>query len=206
MISGGTHDEERFFVFFQFDATGNPLTAAQYPDSVAAFIGLPTSDPFIQFLVNFEYPLSNYPAPAPPLALSALETDVTFACPERNSVQFLSQNVPTYAYEFNDENSPALFANGSSFPLGAYHGSELQYLFNSTPSAAFSADQHALSDSMISYWTTFAANGDPNSAGQPVWSPYDPGADEFQSLVPPTPMVESTFDGDHKCSSFWNTF
>jgi hypothetical protein len=30
----------------------------------------------------------------------------------------------------------------------------------------------------------------------------------FESLVPPTPMPESdaSFDTDHKCSSFWNTF
>lgn len=59
---------------------------------------------------------------------------------------------------------------------------------------------------MIRYWTTFATNADPNSPGQPVWSPYSSGTDQFQSLVPPTPVVESTFDTDHKCSAFWNTF
>jgi hypothetical protein len=39
-----------------------------------------------------------------------------------------------------------------------------------------------------------------------VWSPYSSGTDQFQSLVPPTPVAESTFDGDQKCSAFWNTF
>ena len=70
----------------------------------------------------------------------------------------------------------------------------------------FTRQQQALSNSMIRYWTTFATNADPNSAGQPVWSPYSSGTDQFQSLVPPTPVVESTFDTDHKCSAFWNTF
>ena len=51
---------------------------------------------------------------------------------------------------------------------------------------------------MISYWTNFAPSGDPNSASQPVWSPYSSANDQFQSLVPPTPVVESTFDSDHK--------
>ncbi|HXG19690.1 MAG TPA: hypothetical protein VNN62_11540 [Methylomirabilota bacterium] len=58
---------------------------------------------------------------------------------------------------------------------------------------------------MIAYWTQFAATGDPNLSGAPAWSPYDASTDQFQSLEPSTPTVESNFDADHKCSSFWNT-
>jgi para-nitrobenzyl esterase len=120
--------------------------------------------------------------------------------------------VTTYAYEFNDEKAPDLFAPIAlaTFRLGAYQGSELQYLFNFNERFAgtnpFTRQQQALSNSMISYWTSFATNADPNSAGQPVWSPYSTGTVQFQSLVPPTPVVESTCDSDHKCSPFWNTF
>ena len=82
----------------------------------------------------------------------------------------------TYAYEFNDENAPDLFAPMATFPLGAYQGSEIQYLFNFnerfTGTNPFTRQQQALSNSMISYWTTFATNADPNSPGRPVWSPY----------------------------------
>jgi carboxylesterase type B len=61
---------------------------------------------------------------------------------------------------------------------------------------------------MIDYWTNFATTGDPNSASVPLWSPYSSAADQFQSLVPPSPAAESksSFDGAHKCSSLWNTF
>ena len=98
--------------------------------------GLPESNSFVQFLVNTEYPLSNYPPPpgvvSAPLALGALGTDVIFACPARNADLLLSQYVPTYAYEFNDENAPPAQSAvpGLTFPLGADHGAELQYLFS----------------------------------------------------------------------------
>ena len=45
-------------------------------------------------------------------------------------------------------------------PLGAYHGSELQYLFGRLPSTA----QQALADRMHRAWVDFAATGDPGSA------------------------------------------
>ena len=40
--------------------------------------------------------------------------------------------MPTYAYEFNDENAPELFLPPVGFPYGAAHASEIQYLFNPT--------------------------------------------------------------------------
>jgi para-nitrobenzyl esterase len=211
VISGSTHDEFRAFVALGYDYLGNPLTDADYPAAVAAFVGLPLADPFTQFVL-FLYPLSNYPPPpgvvSAPLALGAVGTDAAFSCPGLNADQSLSQYVPTYTYEFNDANAPLnLGFVAASFPLGAYHTAEIQYLFNifGTP-APFTADQQQLSDTMIGYWTQFAKTGDPNSPGAPVWSPFDTG--QFQSLVPPTPQVESIFgfDTDHQCSSFWSTF
>jgi para-nitrobenzyl esterase len=214
VVSGSNHDEWRIFVAQQYDFAGSPLTDAGYPAAVAQLIGLPVANPFVQFLINVEYPLSNYPPPpgvaSAPLALGALGSDEIFVCPARNADRLLSHYVPTYTYEFNDENAPDLFDPVPSFPLGAYHFSEVQYLFDFNERFAsldpFTADQRSLSDTMISYWTQFATKGDPNSDGEPHWPRYSAATDRFQSLVPPTPTVESTFDGDHKCSSLWNTF
>jgi para-nitrobenzyl esterase len=60
---------------------------------------------------------------------------------------------------------------------------------------------------MIGYWTQFAKTGNPNLVGTPSWPEYGATA-RFQSLVAPTPAPESdsSFDTDHKCSSFWDTF
>jgi len=206
VISGGNHDEWRIFVAGQYDFAGHPLvTVADYNAAVLALWG-PALDPFILFL----YPFAGYPSPG--VALGASGTDGIFACPERNSVRLLSQFVTTYAYEFNDQNAPDLFDPVATFPLGAYHAAEIQYLFDFnlrfTGFDPFTPGQQQLSDAMISYWTTFAATGDPNSPSEPTWSPYSDTTDQFQSLVPPTPVVEPSFSFDtaHKCSLFWNTF
>jgi len=224
VISGGNHDEWRLFVADEFDAVGNPLKdEANYETAVAALWGAFGSG-FVTEIESVLYPLANYPisppippgdpSPSPGIALGASGTDGIFDCPERNGVALLSVFVPTYAYEFNDENAYLVFDEFPSppfppitFPLGTAHFTEVPYLFDvfSTPSM-FTPEQQQLSESMISYWTTFAAKGNPNSAGQPLWSRYNPATDEFQSLVPPMPMVETTFNSEHLCSAFWNTF
>jgi para-nitrobenzyl esterase len=207
VISGGNHDEGRYFVALQYDFTGHPLvTMADYDSAVTALYGSPL-DSFVEAL----YPLSNYGG-IPGIALGASETDGIRACPTRNSVKSLSQFVTTYAYEFNDENAPDLFDPVATFPLGAYHFAEVQYLFNFDERFAgfnpFTPGQQSLSAAMVGYWTRFAATGNPNSADEPAWPPYTAATDEFQSLVPPTPVTEPTgaFDADHFCSLLWNAF
>ena len=153
------------FVADQYDFTGQPLvTTADYDKAVLELWGTP-----LNLFVEGLYPLINY-GRSPGIALGASGTDGIFACPERNSVQSLSQFVTTYAYEFNDENAPAqsLFGGFLTFPLGAYHTAELQYLFNGDFFGLPGAPLHPiekLSAAMIGYWTHFAATGNPNSAG-----------------------------------------
>jgi para-nitrobenzyl esterase len=208
VISGSNHDEGRFFVASQYDFQGNPLKDAGYFAAVEIFFPGPENHDFVKSLVTKDYPLSNYHPPEgverAPLALGALETDYLFACGERNAVRLLSKHVPTFAYEFNDENAP-WFYPAISFPSGAAHGVELTYLFNlQFHPAPFTPAQQQLSDTMIRYWTEFAKTGNPNSEKTPFWPSYDRELDEFQSLIPPTPTAESNFDSDHKCSSLWN--
>ena len=200
VISGTSHDEWRYFVAEQYDFTGNPLKDAQY---VPAMEDL-WSPGFGDFLAASVYLLGDYPSA--PIALSTSGTDGIFSCPARLADQSLSKYVPTYTYEFADENAPEYPGfPPASFPLGAYHGSEALYLFViGGTSAPFTPDQAKLSDTMAGYWTHFAANADPNFAGAPVWSPYDPATDVFQSLIPPTPMVNPNFSTDHLCTSLWD--
>jgi para-nitrobenzyl esterase len=202
VISGTNHDEWRLFVAAQYDLSGAPLTNSEYPAAVDELYG-PTLGPTVLGL----YPLpASPPADAASLALSAAGTDGIFSCPARLADQSLSQYVTTYAYEFNDENAPPEIGfSNLSFPLGAYHDSEQQYLMNvslfSLP-PSFTPDQQQLSQTMMTYWTNFAKTGDPNSAGVPSWSPYSSAADQFQSLIPPDPKAESSFAANHLCT-FW---
>jgi para-nitrobenzyl esterase len=198
VISGTNHDEWRLFVALDYDLLGTPLTNAGYTAAVDALWG--PLGPSV--LLSYPLPTSP-PADAASIALGASGTDGVFSCPARHADQSLSRYVTTYTYEFNDENAPSSLA--VSFPLGAYHGAEIQYLFIyfGVP-APFSSDQQQLSDAMISYWTEFAETGNPNSNDEPLWSPYSPVTDEFQSFMPPTPAVESTFAVDHLCTTLWD--
>jgi para-nitrobenzyl esterase len=207
VISGTNHDEYRLFVATGFDLVGKPiLTSAEYDTATTALWGPALGPPVLA-----SYPFTSYPFGGE--ALGASGTDGVFSCPARNADQSLSKFVPTYTYEFNDENAPpaqALFGGLLTFPLGAYHSAELPYLFPGVDvfglPATLSSQQVQLSDAMVSYWTKFAKTGDPNSFEEPFWSPYSASSDEFQSLIPPTPVVESNFNTGHRCSSFWDTF
>jgi para-nitrobenzyl esterase len=207
VISGTNHDEYRLFVALDYDLSGNPiLTSAEYDAAVNALWGSEIGPPVLAL-----YPFASYPFGGE--ALGASGTDGVFSCPARNADRLLSNFVTTYAYEFNDENAPpaqSAFGGFLTFPLGAYHTSELQYLFQGIDvfglPTALSPKQMRLSHAMVGYWTQFAKTGDPNSASEPVWSRYSASTDQFQSFIPPTPVVESNFATDHQCSTFWNTF
>jgi para-nitrobenzyl esterase len=201
VIEGSNHDEWRLFVAQTEATTGMPLTPAGYIPAIAATLGVPLSA--AAFIATVGYPLAAYPSPS--VALGAVGTDVVFACNARLSSRLLSQYVPTYQYEFNDPNAPMLFFPSISFPTGAYHSSELQYIFNiletPVPSPGLTPAQTQLSGAMIGYWTQFARSGDPNSAVEPAWPRYGM-SDQFQSLQPPSPAAKTGFAADHECA-FW---
>ena len=207
VISGTNHDEYRLFVALDFDLVGKPiLTSAEYATASNALWGPALGPPVLAV-----YPFANYPTGGQALGTSG--TDGVFSCPARNADRSLAKFVPTYAYEFNDENAPpsqSEFGGLLTFPLGAYHSAEVPYLFTTGNifglPEVLSPQQVQLSDAMVSYWTQFAKTGNPNSSGEPLWSRYSASTDEFQSFIPPTPMVESNFNTGHLCSAFWDRF
>jgi para-nitrobenzyl esterase len=198
LLEGSNHDEWRLFVGLTEAATGVPLTAAGYPAAIAATLRISLAQ---ANLIAFLYPLAAYPSPS--VALGAVGTDAIFACNSRVSARLASAVVPTFAYEFNDPNAPQRFLAGLSFPTGAYHASEIQYLFDTAspiPSPGFTPDQQALADSMVKYWTTFAKSGDPNDGTNPAWAAYTTATDTIQSLAPAAIQPTTAFKTDHKCN------
>jgi len=61
--------------------------------------------------------------------------------------------------------------------LGAYHGAELPYVFN-THDDWLSGDETdvALTETVMGYWVNFAKTGSPNGAGLPEWPRYHASA------------------------------
>jgi para-nitrobenzyl esterase len=58
---------------------------------------------------------------------------------------------------------------------GAYHSSELGYVFDSLSRARrpFEATDHAIADKTSSYWANFIRTGSPNGQGLPAWPAFD---------------------------------
>jgi para-nitrobenzyl esterase len=71
--------------------------------------------------------------------------------------------------------------------LGAFHGSELAYVFGNFPYRISYQDwDRQLAETMETYWTNFARSGDPNGAGLTAWPIYDATKDnvlEFGDTV-----------------------
>ena len=199
IIQGSNHDEWRLFTALDFDLAIGPIgnNEAAYEAALASLVG-PGAP-----IVAAEYPLASFPSAD--LAFATAGTDVVFACPAYGADLAMSQFVPLSTYEFNDENAPQDFLPPVTFPYGAAHASELQYLFDlpiTVPRPPLNAQQLQLSSSMQHYWTNFAKSGTPNGAGLPPWQEFNAVEGNFQSLIPPSPMQETTFAANHKCA-FW---
>jgi para-nitrobenzyl esterase len=202
ILEGANHDEWRLFVGITELQTGAPLPAAAYPAAIQATLGVPAA---VVPLFVAQYPLASFSSPS--LALSALGSDGIFDCNARFVEQKVSQFVPTFAYEFSDPSAPERFLPPVSFPYAAAHASEIQFVFDlpvTVPAPGLDANQQKLAATMVSYWTTFARTGQPNSRGVPAFPAFQTASDTAQSLVPPAASPETGFAAAHHCA-FWDS-
>ncbi len=79
----------------------------------------------------------------------------------------LNNGETVYSYQFTKTNHYR----------SAYHAGEITYAYgnvkNDPKTYRFNDSDKALSETMLSYWSNFAKNGDPNGTGLPTWSPYN---------------------------------
>ncbi|MGP4030374.1 carboxylesterase/lipase family protein [Actinomadura sp. 3N407] len=142
------------------------------------------------------------------LAISQVTTDGAFSCPALFTAQAAVSNAgqKVFAYELADP-GPPLSGLDPLMPLGDYHGSELPYLFDTLEGIPvrllLNDDQKKLSNQMLTYWTSFAATGDPNSSGTPAWPTFTSHSPQTQRLTSRGTAPIATFADDHKCH-LWN--
>jgi carboxylesterase type B len=82
----------------------------------------------------------------------------------------------------------------ASARLGAYHASEISYVFHNLHlgTLPYEDADRKLSDIMSSYWVNFATTGDPNGTGLPKWPVYREDSDialELGNEIKPRPQL-----------------
>jgi para-nitrobenzyl esterase len=119
-------------------------------------------------------------------ALGQAATDAIFTCPSRRAARAMvaNQTEGVYRYLFTHVTP---YVGGVAEIAGAFHTSEIPYVFDSFAGVLYNPTpaESALSQQMQSYWTNFAATGNPNGPGLPTWSQYDPTADNALQLDTP---------------------
>jgi para-nitrobenzyl esterase len=116
--------------------------------------------------------------------LIGVDTDYNMTCETRNIARAAAgptrNSVWRYFYTHAMENDAGLNA------MRAYHSQEVTFVFGNftglnvpyTPTAA----ELALSNTMMGYWSRFAATGDPNGTGAVAWPKYDPSTDSMLQI------------------------
>ncbi|MBW2324819.1 MAG: carboxylesterase family protein, partial [Deltaproteobacteria bacterium] len=113
-------------------------------------------------------------------ALNRHATDAMFTLHARKQARWMEKAAAkTYLYHFT-----RIPPTSGGEHLRAHHGAEIAYAFgNMGPGWGDAAEvDRALSDAMMTYWTQFAATGDPNADGLPDWPAYETETDQYLEL------------------------
>ncbi|WP_157354543.1 carboxylesterase/lipase family protein [Nocardia terrae] len=197
---GSNHDEMALWVWMKYGIPlGARLDATVYPTVLRDQLKL---DQDSLDRVMAEYPLSAYAQPA--LALSRVWTDKV-VCNLIGQVADFSRQNPTYVYQFDD---PSPLSPPSTFPLGAYHASELPSLFDLVQAGpllhgVMTPDQQRLQAEMRSYWARFITANTADPRGLPAIPRYSATAPAYLSFRPTGSRPSDAFAADHRCE-FWS--
>jgi len=66
--------------------------------------------------------------------------------------------------------------------LGAFHASEISYVFGTSVLGTLVGDDLKMSDTIQDYWVQFARTGDPNGPGRPHWTPFDVQQNQYMEF------------------------
>jgi len=144
------------------------------------------------------------------LAYSMIFTDSFFNCFNFAQWYQLATYVDTYGYWFQDRQAPngnwgTLF--GAAFlpvGVGATHTLEIPYAWGWVGARGGTANQIALSERMVRYWTRFAKTGDPNGGTDPEWPAFDSDEPSIMSFDDDDDEADQTINGATSALLFMN--
>jgi para-nitrobenzyl esterase len=160
VLIGINRDENQLMTGGLEVLTGHVMTDEEYVPTLVDQFGADAAE-----AIAAEYPLSDYEHPAK--ALAAVQTDADWAANAATTVDALSGQVPTYAYELSVSGTPYFtFTEAPSWEMDAFHMVDVAFLFDTTIFEDRSAEVEPLADLMVKSWTTFARTGDPDGRGR----------------------------------------
>ena len=146
-------------------------TSQQYAAALNARFGNTIGTQVLSLYPDSDFelsPLLQLGLSAPFAAMLRVLTDSTMVCPARALARNASTGGRTvYRYFFTH----AIANNAIVQKLSAFHNEDNWFLF--TPSYAYTPDELVMSNTMRAYWAAFAATGNPNGAGRPIWPAYE---------------------------------
>ena len=183
-IDGGNRDEGTLFLGPSFAMASD----ADY-DAALAEIGRVTGVAEMRIgELRALYPLSDYDSAYH--ALAAVWGHAVFSCPARRQARALANaGARVYRYFFTHS------ADDSPTGLGAFHASEIPFVFGPAPVAE-------LGETVRGYWTRFAETGDPNGGAAVEWPRFDTNTEQYLELT--TPAVARANLLTEKCD-FWDS-
>jgi para-nitrobenzyl esterase len=152
------------------------------------------------------YPVSEFDGGAPnayQAALTRIVGDSILVCSTYDSALLAAnQGVSVSMYNFDiPVVIPGVVGTGPNLLyLGASHGSELSFVFGSSPQFATDMGQANISALMERYWTRFAGTGDPNGGSDLMWPPFTAASNQRMQFTL-TPSVVTNFRAS-ECT-FW---
>ncbi|HSV83034.1 MAG TPA: carboxylesterase family protein [Ramlibacter sp.] len=200
LLQGATLDEALSQLEPQYEGRGKPVTAEQYPAILKQYFGESRVA-----AIQAQYPLANYTAPI--YALVAALTDSGMVtnnriglCNQLLANQLSAPHMPTYSYVLADRTTPSPYRRRTADSLiGAAHGNEIAYVFNQVE---LTPAQRKVSDTIIRYWTNFAAKGDPNGKGLPPWPAFKADRQMVMRFNADGAKADADLHAQAKCK-FW---
>jgi para-nitrobenzyl esterase len=211
LINGNVQDEQNFSLAITeyFSKPRQPPTVAQYLTNIANSYATPPYPAGTAQKVLSLYPPGAYSSVQ--VAWDRLGTDPGI-CGEMALNKVLANQIPVYAYNFNDQTPPFYFPKMPGFVGLAYHTADIQYVFplyhggQGTPHPLLGR-QTTLSDEIVDSWAKFAWTGNPNGVGNSPWPVYSAGPSKPSILLQNVPILSTEtnqqFSVGHNCG-FWD--